>query len=514
MQRVRQWESAQGRKRSTGREHPKGSAKSKARKKSADSETTVRNEAKVSCANDPLNLAESDRTTLIRSPRQSPRLNLSPGVHEFDPFDTLPTNTLPHQSSESLLQYCFDVMLPMTFSVEVKRTRDRIARQGLVLSSKISNPASFLGFLATTAAHRAVMYGRHRDLAPSNDNHDDLILDPDYARAKHEATVAVRQIFQQRAIVDEQMLEACFGLISTATVVGNFEEARLHLKILDRITSQIELSEQTSMWLPIANVKISVGLLERPVMPLPFKREPVPDATLRRISPGLPSQMARLGTSFMRLDQLSNPLRRLLSTQTVICHLCAAKAADSQSPSALETSILVKKSTEAEFDLLAYPYDADAFPRNARHEPELPALEGIVRLAALGMLSLAPHTIMPAAGNGRALTHHQKRAVEKWVLEQHLWHAEALHVMCWALLVFIQNSLKQTEEAFFKKLLAQVTHYLGLSDWEDVENVVYGYLYIHGLQSSTWKAVWLDVCRVRAQLYPRDEDRDVVEIAR
>ncbi|OCT51016.1 hypothetical protein CLCR_08649 [Cladophialophora carrionii] len=408
----------------------------------------------------------------------------------------------------------FDVMLPMTFSVEVKRTRDRIARQGLVLSSKISNPASFLGFLATTAAHRAVMYGRHKDLAPSNDNHDDLILDPDYARAKHEATVAVRQIFQQRAIVDEQMLEACFGLISTATVVGNFEEARLHLKILDRITSQIELSEQTLMWLPIANVKISVGLLERPVMPLPFKREPVPDATLRRISPGLPSQMARLGTSFVRLNQLSNSLRRLLSSQTLICHLCAAKAADPQSPSALETSILVKKSTEAEFDLLAYPYEADAFPRNARHEPELPALEGIVRLAALGMLSVAPHTIMPAAGNGRALTHHQKRAVEKWVLEQHLWHAEALHVMCWALLVFIQNSLKQTEEAFFKKLLAQVTHYLGLSDWKDVENVVYGYLYIPGLQSSTWKAVWSDVCRLRAQLYPRDEDRDVGEIAR
>ncbi|OCT51017.1 hypothetical protein CLCR_09148 [Cladophialophora carrionii] len=106
MQRVRQWESAQGRKRSTGREHPKGPAKSKARKKSTDSEATVRNEAKVSCANDPLNLADSDRTTLIRSPRQSPRLNLSPGVHEFDPFDTLPTNTLPHQSSESLLQYC------------------------------------------------------------------------------------------------------------------------------------------------------------------------------------------------------------------------------------------------------------------------------------------------------------------------------------------------------------------------------------------------------------------------
>jgi hypothetical protein len=402
----------------------------------------------------------------------------------------------------------FDVMLPMTFSVEVKRTRDRIARQGLVLSSKTSSPATFLGFLATTAAHRAVMYGRHRDLAPSNDNHDDLILDPDYVRVKHEATVAVRQVFHQRAIVDEQMLEACFGLISTATVVGNFEEARLHLKILDRITAQIELSEQALMWLPIANVKISVGLFERPVMPLLYKRETIPDTILQRISPDPSSQMACLGKSFVRFDQLSDDLRRLLSMQTDICNLCAAKAADAQSPSTLETATLVKKSTELEFDLLAYPYETDIFPRNTRDEPELPALEGVVRLAALGMLSVAPHTIMPATGNGRALTYHQKRAVEKWMLERHLWHSEAHRVVCWALLVFIQNSLKQKEEAFFKEQLAQVTHYLGLSNWEDVETILYGYLYIPGLQSSTWKAAWSDVCQLKAQLYPHTEHGD------
>ncbi|KIW66344.1 hypothetical protein PV04_05680 [Phialophora macrospora] len=511
MQRIRQVELAQGRKRSSGREHPKAPSKPKARRKSADSESAVSNEPdpKGKGADDALTRAHSARVTLTRSSRQSPRLDLGLAVHEFDPFDTLPTNTLPHQSSESLLQYCFDVMLPLTFSVEVKQTRDRLVRQGLVLSSKISNPATFLGFLATAAAHRAVMYGRHRDLAPSNDNHDDLILDPDYVRVKHEATVAVRQIFHQRAIVDEQMLEACFGLISTATVVGNFEEARLHLKILDRITAQIELSEQALKWLPIANVKVSVALFERPVMPLLYHRETIPDAILQRISPDPSSQLARLGKSFVQLDQLSDRLRQLLSTQTDICDLCAAKMADSQSASTWEAAILVKKSTELEFDLLAYPYETDIFPRDARDEPQLPALEGVIRLAALGMLSVAPHTIMPATGNGRALTYHQKRAIEKWVLERHLWHAEALHVVCWALLVFIQNSLKQKEEAFFKELLAQVTHDLWLSKWEDVETIVYGYLYIPGLQSSIWKTAWSDVCQLRAQLYPHAEHRNL-----
>jgi hypothetical protein len=98
MQRIRQVESAQGRKRSTGRDHPKAPGKPKGRRKSADSESAVSNEPKGDCADDSL--------TLTRSPRQPLRLNLSPAIHEVDPFDTLPTNTLPHKSSESLLQYC------------------------------------------------------------------------------------------------------------------------------------------------------------------------------------------------------------------------------------------------------------------------------------------------------------------------------------------------------------------------------------------------------------------------
>ena len=117
-----------------------------------------------------------------------------------------------------------NVMLPLTFSVETKRTDDRRMLEGLVLSCKTYSPATFLGFLATTAAHRAVMYGRHKDLAPFTDNYDDFILDPDYARVKHEVMVAVRQMSQQPVIVHEQMLEACFGLIAAATVVGNLEE--------------------------------------------------------------------------------------------------------------------------------------------------------------------------------------------------------------------------------------------------------------------------------------------------
>ena len=472
------------------------------------------NESKGHTASGSVAGDENDRLSLAHSARQSPRLILTPAVHEFDPFNTLPTNELPHQSSESLLQYCesmvpcrllqgkvdqqagFDVLLPLTFCVEKKYARDRTARQGLVLSSKVSNPASFLGFLATTAAHRAVMYGRHKDLAPSSQDHDDLILDPDYARVKHEAMVAVRQAFGQRPVVDEQMIEASFGLIATATVVGNFQEARMHLKLLDRLTSQIEFSEQTLMWLPVSIVKVSIGLLERPVMPLLIKREPIPDEVLRCIAPQPLTRMVRLGHEFWRLDTLSPILKSLLSTHKDICHLCEFNATDPRS-SPLDSETLRKKAIELEFDLVAYPYDNEAFLQKSGDQPEIPLLEEIVRLAALGMLSIAPHTIMPATGNGRAITHYQKRALEKWLGERQSEPIEVLGVLCWALFVFTQNALKQPEETFFVELLAQFSRDLWLSTWEDIESVILGFLYIPGLQSSTWKTTWEKVCRVR-----------------
>ncbi|KIW32885.1 uncharacterized protein PV07_04398 [Cladophialophora immunda] len=390
----------------------------------------------------------------------------------------------------------FDVMLPLTFCVETRQAHDKLARQKMVMNSKMSNPATFLGFMATTAAHRAVFYGRHEDLAPSNANHDDLIIDPDYIRVKNEAMVAVRRTFDQREKVDDQMVEACFGLISTATVVGNFAEARIHLKILERVTSQMTLSEETLMWLPLSNVKVSVGLLVRPVLPLLFMREPLPEETLSRAEQHLPSDMNRLGQDFMELQQMSQPLKSLLTTSKDICRLCEMHHSLFQSPSRTETLSLRKKATELEYDLLAYPYATTIFPRNSANEPEIPALERIIRLAGLGMLAIAPHTILASTGLGRALTHHQKGALDKWLHGERSRNVEEAKVVCWALFVFVQNALKQPEQRFFTESLAQVAREAGLLTWEEVEQVMFGLLYIPWLQSSIWKGIWTDVCDV------------------
>jgi hypothetical protein len=400
-------------------------------------------------------------------------------------------------NDQQLIHLGFDVMLPMTFCVENLSERDRIGRQGMVLNSKASNPAIFLGFLATSAAHRAVWHGRHKDLGPSPEDHDGLITDPDFIKAKHEATVAVRQLFNQSTTLQQSMIEASFGLISTATVVGNFEEAKLHLKSVERMKSRIQLSPETMLWLPLANNKVSVGMLERPVMPLLIARKPLPSEILTRIQPHPLTSMSRLGMELVHLDQISNSLRNLLSAHTSLCHFCEANATTTPRASQSEMAVLTHKAVELEHDLVAYPYEDERFPQNSNGDPELPPFESLIRLAALGMLSLAPHTIMPSTGNGRALTHHQRRALDLLMFQWQAGGVTELKALCWVLFVFIQNSLRQPEEVYFRDILLQVSHDLHISTWEEAQHVVLGFLYIPSLQASVWRGIWADIQSLR-----------------
>ncbi|KIX02390.1 uncharacterized protein Z518_08331 [Rhinocladiella mackenziei CBS 650.93] len=500
MQRVRHLELASGKKRKIGRESVKRPEPNKSRGGSSDSDSSPKKGSTppfpIAIKHKPKSVvpyvhAESEKLPVgARASGHFP-LHMAPAIDEFDPFETLPSNRVPHKSVESLLKYCFDVLLPLTFSVETKHARERLARQGMVLQSKISSPATFLGFMATVSAHRAITSGHHQDLSPSVANHDDLIVDPDYKTVKHEAIVAVRRKVETFQKLDQDMVEACFGLISTATVVGNFEEARMHLGGIAQMMELVGVSEGSLKWVPISNVKVSVGLLSRPILPLPWSRQPIPEVIGKRISPAPDSDMVRLGCYFILLEDLSDSLQGLLSMGRDICNFCELNATDPQGLSSLENSVLQRKAIELEYDLLAYPYESNAFRQDRDKEPLLPSLEGVVRLAVLGFLSFTPHTIMPPTGLGRALTHHQKRAVEAWLREKdESCGVSELKVICWALFIFVQNSSKQPEETFFTRLLSRLIRKLWFLSWQDVETTMFGFLYIPKLQSSIWKAIW------------------------
>ncbi|KAK7900426.1 hypothetical protein LTR67_002708 [Exophiala xenobiotica] len=496
MQRVRHLESAQGKSRTAAREIAL-SDNSRTSWTSTESGTSIKDEP---VKDEPMSPVPGKMAVLPkrRKPggfvRSATPLNPSPASHAFDPFQTLPSNNLPHESSESLLGYCFDVLLPLTFAVEFKQPQERLARQAMVLQSKINSPATFLGFMATVAAHRAILYGRHKDLAPSNLNHDELITDPDYKRVKHEAIVAVRRFIEKSKTADQYMVDACFGLVSTATVVGNFEEARMHLKGIAHIVALVGSSQESLLWLPITNVKVSVGLLQKPILALPWTREAIPTETLQRIAPHRKSALARLGADFKPLTDLSDTIRSLLTRSRDICYFVEFNAANPSGLTPPENATLRQSAVELEYDLVAYPYDIPDFFFDGEKEPTIPTLESVIRTAALGFMSLAPHTIMPSTGLGRALTHHQKRATEAWLRERQGKSAvPELKAVFWSLFIFAQCALKQPEEDFFLNLISQTMRDLWPLSWPEAERILTGFLYIPRLQRVVWKRIWTQV---------------------
>ncbi|KAK6383673.1 hypothetical protein LTS17_002965 [Exophiala oligosperma] len=507
MARVRRLESAQGK-------HRAKPHQSRASSISTESSVSIKDESHVSAPGSHETVRPSNRLTVVWSATSAPTtpLTVSPANHEYDPFCTLPCNNLPHKSSEGLLSYCFDVLLPTTFSVEFKQPKERLARQGMVLQSKMNNPATYLGFMATVAAHRAVLYGRHEDLRPSDRDHDELINDPDYRKVKHEAIVAVRTLVQKSKAPSQYLVDSCFGLVSIATVVGNFEEAQMHLKGIAHIISLVGCSEESMMWLPVANVKVSVGLLQRPILPIPWERAVIPEEILERISPPAKSVLARMGSAFKQLKPLSSSLQALLGTSRDICNLVEYSSTNPKGLSTSENSLLRHKAIELEYDLVSYPYDIPDFFVHGDTEPFVPPLERVIRMAALGFMSFAPHTIMPSTGLGRAMTCHQMDAIESWLLLRSrknpgvgekmmtmtppattITTIVELQAVTWALFVFAQCAMGQPEEDFFVNLIVRMTEDLRSLIWLDVERLLATFLYMPRSQARAWADIWTQV---------------------
>jgi len=118
MQRIRQEELARGKKRHTGRELPKRPTPHRLRSISSDTDSSGKTRFTSSTSfgikHAPTDFEPDSLTIKYEKANVSPTNaafehvphNVSPGVHEFHPFQTLPSNSLPCTSLESLMQYC------------------------------------------------------------------------------------------------------------------------------------------------------------------------------------------------------------------------------------------------------------------------------------------------------------------------------------------------------------------------------------------------------------------------
>lgn len=118
MQRIRHSELANGNKRKRGRENPKRSNSDRSQSDSNESASPVKDEPETPSISGVVRIQPKQTSTAVVAPssrrisisgQSRAGISLSPSPssnHDFDPFLTLPSNGLPHRSSESLLGYC------------------------------------------------------------------------------------------------------------------------------------------------------------------------------------------------------------------------------------------------------------------------------------------------------------------------------------------------------------------------------------------------------------------------
>ena len=484
MRGVRQHEQSLGKRRPTGRPLPR------TRSSEGASDIISRGEFRSRERTPQSHSAALSRVRSQPTPPPSSQLCPSPKIEFLDPFATMPAGRLSHATIDSVIQYSISHFMPLSFPTE-NTAAERESRFALLLYVKEHSPAAFLGFMTTVAAHRAVLYRKHEDLSPSDRVHSDLIRDNEYRMVLQEAVRATREM-QKKGEMDGEFLEACFGLISAQTIVGDFNQSLPLLQFVNQALQTVKIPIGAEAWLPLVDIKTAMGLLSRPIKQLPWTKAPVPADVLLRIRPPETSVYCRLGVAFTEATHITRQLRKLLADGVVICQFSNFNCSNQDGLATYEHVMYRCKTHELEFDILSYVYDV--FPCSGAEPPTIivPALEQIIRMAILGILSTIAAAVHPAVGLGRALTYHQKNAFHGYGarLKPDMDRAE-LKILVWALFVYSAGARDQVEEPEFEYFLSQACIWLGLRTWEEVEEaVLYKCLYVPGVQGRVWREVW------------------------
>jgi hypothetical protein len=377
----------------------------------------------------------------------------------------------------------------MSFPVE-KQATERESRLIMMELLKFHSPAAYMGFLATLAAHRAVLNRSHDLVVSRSQLRNQVIYDADYRDALRGAE-NYAGYKQAKCEIDGEFLEVCFAIISAQSVMANLSEARRWLQLIHELLKNTPVPLSAYAWMPLVDVKVATGLLSKPVKQLPWERAPVPNEVLYRISPRLSASFSRLGTAFANVLFISPQLRHLLANAVIVCQFCEFNASDSQGLATHEHIMYRCKTHELEYDILTYVYSV--FPR-AEEDPALvdvPPLEQLIRLAVLGLMSSIAAVVHPGTGIGRGVTSHQMKALDNYCtyLGPDMDKAE-MRVILWVLFIYAAGARDQPEAPHFEYFIAQTATWLGLKRWEDAEKVILEGLYVPRVLGTKYSHIW------------------------
>ncbi|KAJ5605047.1 hypothetical protein N7510_010201, partial [Penicillium lagena] len=420
-----------------------------------------------------------------------------------DPFSVLPGASEFPAMVETLVFYWKNVFVPITFpNADVNPENPEVE---LMVRSSFSDPGSFFSLMSMCAAHRATLNSYRSDSMGSEEKKGLILKDPDYCIMKvksiREMNVKVRD--PAKALSDEAF-DTIVNLLTGSLIVGLFDEARIHLTGLKRMVElrggilhdSIRASSMLSAILT-TDVKSASGLMTKPIFPLTWDAEPVPEEIQQRVRPAASSPLNRLGSGFFSNTLLSAPLLRILH---VVRNIILFSEACRSTPTVVHVDhdFFRVLNYETEHQLLSYIYTEGQSPDELLLSPELELhpIEAVTRVASICFLNQFLIYSPSQSGLGRALTKHLKAAVNncKLPLVARL-PKENFGLFAWALFIGAQGSLAQVERPWFVDILARTAMICGWHTWEQASEVLADYFFIPSTdgptsQGSGWKSIW------------------------
>ncbi|KAF5862801.1 hypothetical protein ETB97_011149 [Aspergillus alliaceus] len=414
----------------------------------------------------------------------------------LDPFSSLPgAGDVPITISR-LVFYWGTVFVPMTFPTEY--ALNERAKMEMAVQSSFTDPGSFFGLMSMCAAHRAVLAGHHPDHQYASETSHRFLHKADYyimkAKCIREMNIKLRNPILS---LSNEAFGTIINLLTSALIVGLFDEARMHLRGLKRM---VELRggvadkgiHQSSMLAAIlaTDAKAASGLMTQPVLPLVWGLQPVSTSIQKRIAPPNTSNLQRLGIAFFSNPHLSSPLLNIL---LVMRDLVLYSQACNENPAVLCTDDHVffrNLNHEVEHQLLSYVYSesnmrSKSFPETL---PYLHPIEAVTRIASICYLNHFLVVSPPSSGLGRALTRHLKQAIADSTRSPVFKENHGLLV--WALFIGAQGSAGQIERPWFIERLSGIALVCGWRTWRQVSTVLIDYFYLPSTNEVGWTSVW------------------------
>ncbi|KAJ5144788.1 hypothetical protein N7448_002180, partial [Penicillium atrosanguineum] len=415
------------------------------------------------------------------SPPPNPSPRSLPTAWFFDPFCSLPGTTELPTMVGHLVYYWKTVFVPMTFPNELRGSQDTKEVE-LMVRSSFSDPGSFFGLMNSTS--RSV---------------ERTVNDTDYcimkAKSIREMNAKVRD--PRRALSDEAF-DTIINLLTGALIAGLFDEARIHLAGLKRMVNlrggiMDKSIRSASMLAAIitTDIKAATGLLVRPVFPLTWEAQPVPQAVQQRLRPPTSAPSHRLGSGFFATTLLSRPFIRILWVVRDIIFYGTALRATPEIIHPDDNHLFRVLNCEAEHQLLSYIYSTEDSSDCSSPGLEYHPIEEVSRVSSICFLNYFLIVSPPSSGLGRALTRHLVKAVSNCKLSLLLpLSKKRFGLFAWALFVGAQGSLGQNERSWFVERLAHVAMICKWQSFEQVSNIMLGYFYIPDTHSITWRSIW------------------------